>query len=393
MKKRFCAIALLLFNIIAGAQDIKIDTLYYDGNLKSAIHKSFSNYYVIVPNIETESALPFKAFYSTGELYSEGSCYGVNSSNFNETIFDGDIVCYYRNGSKKSSATWKEKKIDGAIEEFNEKGECIRRVNYHDGLLSGEVMTTLEDGMKIETYNNGNPVGEYYIIYKNNGTSDRFTYADDKLYQDIPSLKDMVLEETKDHRYRYYTMNGISIVTTIYSISAWDGPGNFYEVNAVIQNNTTRDIYFNPDNITAYCTGSVPGEKRELMVLSKEQYTKRLKLAADIEGAAAAISRATTALVDPKAAADVVYDTKVNNIGNQLNFTTTITYNDHQAKMDAINRKYAYELLSVSGNYFEQVVIKPGQQIYGHFIIQRRSGSTYFSIPLDGQSYMFSIIK
>lgn len=393
MKRIVCCISALLVWVCAIAQDFKIDTVYYDGNLKAAIHKSFSNYYVIVPNLETEDALPFRAFYSTGELYSEGTCFGINLSNFNETIFDGTITYYFKDGKVKKLSNWRDKKLEGGQKEYDSNGACFHSANYVDGCLSGEVISLTEKGRKVEYYDNGSPIGDYYTIWYDNGTSDRYRYADDKLYQDVPSRKDMVLEETKDHRYRYYTMNGISIVTTIYSISAWDGPGNFYEVNAVIQNNTGHDIYFNPDQITAYCEGSMPEDKRELVVFSKEQYKKRLKLAAEIEGAAAAIGNASVALVDPKAAADVVYDTNVSAVGNQLNFNTTVTYNNHRAQIDAINRKYAYEILSVQGGYFEQVLIKPGEQIYGYFAMQRRSGSTFISIPLDGQSYVFSIIK
>lgn len=118
----------------------QLDTLYYDKEWKGVSSKVFANYYRVIetPTLASEnSSKPFRTFYKSGELQSEGYYIKMSPEDDTETIFDGDFTAYYKNGNIEWTANYRNGLLDGEIIFYNENGLISEQAFFIDGLMDG----------------------------------------------------------------------------------------------------------------------------------------------------------------------------------------------------------------------------------------------------------------
>ena len=77
----------------------EVDTLYYDKEWKVVGNKVFAEYYRVYPVIDDSvSRKPFRDYYITGELQSEGGFITIDRYDDSKSVFDGDWTSYYKSG-------------------------------------------------------------------------------------------------------------------------------------------------------------------------------------------------------------------------------------------------------------------------------------------------------
>lgn len=82
-----------------------IDTLYYSRSGVTVRNPIFADYYRLVLYPADSAGLKiFKDFYISGELRREGHFQTIDTLDDRRTVFDGDVVSYFKNGhiSEKS---------------------------------------------------------------------------------------------------------------------------------------------------------------------------------------------------------------------------------------------------------------------------------------------------
>lgn len=94
----FCIVMLLCLtssNIFAQGTD----TLFYDKGWKGVSSKAFAAFYRVLPKDRNNNLhKPFRDYYITGELQSEGGFISVDEKDDKNSVFDGDWTNYYKNG-------------------------------------------------------------------------------------------------------------------------------------------------------------------------------------------------------------------------------------------------------------------------------------------------------
>ena len=97
MKILLTFLTLLCSVAIADAQ--KFDTLYYDKDWKVAKNALFASYYRIYDaSDKSPNGKPFRDYYISGQLQSEGKYISIDPYDDSKSVFDGEMINYYKNG-------------------------------------------------------------------------------------------------------------------------------------------------------------------------------------------------------------------------------------------------------------------------------------------------------
>ncbi|MBN2611759.1 MAG: toxin-antitoxin system YwqK family antitoxin [Bacteroidales bacterium] len=90
---------------------------------------------------------------------------------FRKGKLQGDAVYFYKNGKLKWKGTYKNGFISGTWEYWNENGEKLYEVNYHNDTLEGVFKSWYPNGLLKEqgSYENNRKKGEW-IVYNESGS-------------------------------------------------------------------------------------------------------------------------------------------------------------------------------------------------------------------------------
>lgn len=401
--KRFFLIAVLT-NVFVGfsySQSVKLDTIYYDKDWKGVSSAAFATYYRVIevkdnPNVRGS----LRDYFITGELQAEGGYLSIDRNDDKNSVFDGEITMYYKNGLVQSHVTKRNGKAEGIYTEFNETGDLCMQMEMH----------------------NDEPVYNYYVVSNKDGYSSKIRISDNTPIYESPSLSEKKVDYRDGAAWPYYTKNGIMVAMTNTQVKDY---GKWFQISLIIANNSIAPIEFDPELITSSLQ-KTNGQTVALEVWSSDRYMRKVRrtqnwnmaLAGIGEGLAAAGAGYSTSTTHTNS----TYNGYSNSYGNAYAYgsggyaygsyngygsyhgnssttSRTTTYDRaaaYQAQVIASNRMANYEnsLLNERAikqeGYLRKTTIYPGDAISGYVNIKRISGSTMTVIvDINGAKYEF----
>ena len=407
------------------AQKNSLDTLYYDKDWKIVSNKAFATFYRVLDlSDKSSSRKPFRDYYITGELQSEGGYISLDQTNDKNSIFDGEWVNYYKSG-KIEEKGFRSNNIDqGEHTQYYENGLVKMHVTMVNGKENGILSLFNESGnicTKIEMYE-WKPKYDYCIISNKDGYSSKISLKDKTPIWESPDLDEIKTEYRDGTPWPYYIKNGIMVAMTNSQVKDY---GKWYQISLIIANHSISPIDFNPDEITSTLTDKT-GKEIALEVYSSDRYMRKVRRRQNLdmilngigEGLAtsgAGYSTSTThtnssynghlnsygnaSAYSPGGYAYGEYYGTGNYYGNASTTSTTVTYDAtaaYQAQVIASNRMANYENALLQDRaikqegYLRRSTIYPGNVIQGYINIKRAKGkSMNVVVNINGAKYVF----
>ena len=272
----------------------KIDTLYYDGEWKKAPHKAFAEYYrlALYPANTNEKKL-FRDYYIDGSLFGKGCFLSIDSQDDSNSIFEGSIDRYYKNGKIQSHYYYSNGKLNGEFIDYFEDGLIRRKGYYKDGILDQRLTEFFSDGSYIQLeFSDGEAVNDYYVYGNPGGGTFKLNLSNDSLYWETP----IISERKKVHRdgvmWELYSSNGIIVAETCKETRDY---GKWYKIDVMISNDTPFPIEFDPSiDVSAFVLDDHQYPTL-LTVWSSDEYLQKVKRSQNWEAIAVGISEGISA--------------------------------------------------------------------------------------------------
>ena len=236
--------------IALSAQEV-LDTVYYDTNWKGC-SKTFSRYYRVmtIPTNENSNK-QFRDFYLTGEVRREGNYVIIDKKNDNNTIFDGEVITYYKSGAEMEINQWNNGHLEGDAVSLYENGivKSHRFYNNH-GQLDGIVSFFDINGNIIEHYEYSDGISKpYFTQYNQFGPQGHYDISTKEYVPEQVSISNMKEKFIRQKKYYYYDdKNGISLCVDLESVKKY---GKYYGIFLTLFNNTNSSFIFYPEQIKA----------------------------------------------------------------------------------------------------------------------------------------------
>lgn len=403
----------------------QIDTVYYDRNGKGVALPHFASFYRIM-QVSADSCYrnPYRDYYTTGELKTEGYYLYVDKNDDANSTFDGEWIKYYKSGKPEQKGFSINGKQEGEFTCFYENGLIKAHMFYANDKLHGIYTEFPEDNdgcIQLE-YINGLPKYDYYTVSDRNGYSSKFRLSDNSPIWESPDFSEMQTGYKDGNKWLYYIKNGVEIAVTADIVRDY---GKYYKLSIVIANNSATPLEFNPEEaIFAYLTDS-SGDILPLEVYSADAYMKKVKrrqnwnsalygLAEGVAAAGAGYSSSTTnthttsngyinAHANAYAFGSNGYGQSSGSVHgtyrqNSYTTSTTRSYDGlaaYQAQVIASNRIVAYESSMLNERavkeegYLKHTTIYPGDVVSGYVHIQQKSGDIGIAIKINSASYIF----
>lgn len=433
MKKSLYVIA-CLFAIVPAIGQTEVDTLYYDKEWKVVGNKVFAEYYRIFPETnDSVSRKPYRDYYITGELQSEGGFITIDRYDDSKSVFDGESTLYYKSGKIEQKLYWNRGKQEGEYIRYAENGLMLLHTYMKDNKPHGLYTQFSEDGnlcMQME-YQDGELLNDYYILSNKDGLCSKIRISDKQPIYEAPSADEQQMEYRNGEPWPYYNKNGILVGMTNTEVKDY---GKYFRISIIISNNSMFPIVFGDEDINAWLS-TPKGQLRQLKVWSADEYMAKVSRQQNW-------AMAINGLAEGMAAASAGYSTSTTNssyIGSSSTYgrsssygsasaygsggyaygnfsgsttysgntiysgsstSTTRTYDGaaaYQAQVIASNRAAAYDnaLLSERAakneGYLRKMTIYPGQTISGYIHIERHKGlSMNIYVYINDVAYPFS---
>lgn len=133
------------------------DTIFYAENMSNVASASQASYYRLL--MTTGSGINkqdvFKDYYMNGTLRAEGGYSFIDLGNDRNTIFNGEVTTYYKNGKEK----WHGKYVNG------------KREGYF-------TLQLREGGVAVVQFKNGKSVHDFFTVTYKDGTMEKRPLSD-----------------------------------------------------------------------------------------------------------------------------------------------------------------------------------------------------------------------
>ncbi len=381
--------------LIVQAQD-RIDTLYYNKSGKIIRNTVFADYYRIAlyPSDSVENK-EFKDFYNDGNrnIKKEGCFQTIDSLDDNKTVFDGDIVSYFRNGNISEKSHYTNGVLNGEVLKYNDNGTLVSQTFYIDGKLSGAHKTYNNDGScKIVEYRAGEPLHDFYILSDCNGNTLKYRIDDDSQIMESPEISERFIDYHDGTPYEVYFKNGLTVASSNAIVRDY---GKWHKLNIIISNNSTKPIEFAPEtDITAYSVNN-DNIGIYLPIWSCDEYMKQIN-------AGQTLATILMAIGEGMSTAGVGYSTSTTHgYSSRYGYytQTTDTYNHLAAQIAraASRQRMANFCQNLQDEknikqlgYLKRNTIYPGESISGYVLAERIKGSkVVFIINIDKAEYLY----
>lgn len=410
-----------IFSLISNFAVAQVDTLYYDKEWKGVENKSFATYYRVIPTSNDKNyRKPFRDYYISGELQSEGFFLSIDKYDDKKSVFDGEYTNYFKNGKIEQKGYRSNGVLQGEYIRYREDGLVSLKANLKDGKLDGVYTEFSKDGNLCfqSEYQEGKPKTDWIMVSNQKGLCSKVRRSDYTPIYESPSLSEKKVEYQHGDAWPYYNKNGIVLGMTNNLVKDY---GKWYQISIVISNNSLFPIDFNPDEISAVLIDN-KNENKDLKVYSANDYLKKVRrsqnwamtltgIAEGLAAAGAGYSQSTTN--SSYSGYSSTYGTvsaygsggyasgsyNGNSYYNGSSTSTTTSYNGlaaYQAQVIASNRMAQYQdaLLSErkakDAGYLKLTTINPGETISGYINIERKKGQTLtIYVKIKGATYTF----
>lgn len=393
------------------AQSNSLDTLYYDKDWRLVSNKTFASFYRLLDlSDKSNSRKPFRDYYITGELQSEGGYITLDQTNDKNSIFDGEWVNYYKSG-KIEEKGFRSNNIDqGEHTQYYENGLVKMHVTMVNGKENGILSMFNETGdmcTQIEMYE-GKPKYDYCVVSNKDGYCSKIRLSDKTPIWESPDLNEIKTEYKDGTTWLYYIKNGIMLAMSNSQVKDY---GKWYQVSLVIANHSIAPIDFNPNDITSTLMDK-RGKEITLEVYSSDRYMRKVRRRQNLymilngigEGLATAGAGYSTSTTQTNSSFNGYSNTYGNAsaygsggygygqyygtgsyYGNTSTTSTTVTYDAaaaYQAQVIASNRIANYENSLLEDRaikqegYLRRTTIYPGDVIQGYINIKQAKGKS-----------------
>ena len=426
MKNIFAAFVFLLLSSSAFGQVVKIDTLYYDREWKGVPIKEMADFYRVAfyPS-DTLQSKRFRDYYITGELAGDGSFITINRNDDAESVFDGEVNAYYKNGNKSRCYHYSKGVANGTITDYFENGCVASEATMNEGVPNGLMFNFLEDGTySVIEFENGNLPYDYYLRVTPEGYATKIRTATDEVFWEEMSSDQRKSEYRNGVLWQYYTQNGLIVAVTCKAVQ---DRGRYHQIQMIISNNSITPIEFNPEQIGAMMVD----KKNDLVAIRVwpyREYMSRVNKRQTLEGIAVGLAEGlatmnagyTTSTTNTNSVYGGVasghgtatvygsnggyavgsYDGVGAFVGGSASSSTTSSYNASaayqtmalsQQRMSDFTNKQWQERAAKDKGYLKKTIIYPGETISGFVNIDRPKSTTevLIHVPICGVSCIF----
>lgn len=399
--KRILLLILLTVGNEVLAQE-RIDTLYYNRSGPAVRNPVFADYYrLVLYPADSVGVKMFKDFYISGELRREGHFQTIDTLDDRRTIFDGNIVSYFKNGRISEKSYYSGGLLEGEYLQYNENGTLKTRASYAGGELSGTYETYNEDGTcRMVEYCAGLPTHDYYLLADGSGNTLKFRIADDMPVWESPAITERLVDYRDGVPWEVYFKNGLTIALTDAIVRDY---GKWHRVNVIISNNSLTPIEFNPETDMIAYSVDEHYVATDLQVWSCDSYLKKVNRSQTWSVVLKGVSEGL-------ASAGAGYSTSTttgygsyggyNNYGGHFSYTaTTTTYNAADAYLARLASQQRFadfcQALQesrqvIEQDYLKKTTIYPGESISGFVHIAWTKGErVVFVILIEGIEYIY----
>lgn len=431
MQKNILVLLCIVMHLHTNAQhaflsytpSMKLDTIYYDKEWKGVSNAAFATFYRIYDaNDTSEHKKPFRDYYITGELQSEGSYISIDKYDDSKSVFDGEWTNYFKSGKVEQKGYLNRGISEGEYIAYYENGLIKMHAIMKDGKANGILTQFNEDGNICSQTEmlNGQPKYDYYILSNKDGYSSKLRISDKTPIYESPNLSEKKVDYRDGKEWPYYTKNGIMVAMTNTQIKDY---GKWFQISLIIANNSIVPIEFDPELITSTLK-KTNGQDIVLEVWSSDKYMRKVRrtqnwnialvgIAEGFAAASAGYSTSTTQTNSNYSGYSSSYGNTYGSggytygsynrygsyFGNSSTISRTTTYDGaaaYQAQIIASNRIANYEnslfqerSIKQKG-YLKKNTIYPGDVISGYVNIKRKRGSTMtVYIDINGAKYEF----
>lgn len=396
MKSTLLLLLLSLAGSFVCAQE-RIDSLYYDRNGIATGNRLFADYLRIARYpADTLARREFRDFYPTGELRREGYFRTIDSLDDTRSRFDGENTTYYRNGHVHERLHYANGLLDGEYLLYDEEGGLREERFYVAGAETGLRRTHLDDGIcRIEEYNAGQPLHDYYLLADSQGNTLKFSRADNSQIMESPQITERAVSYHDGRPWQFYFKNGITVAL---SNSVVRDYGKWHRIELSITNNSLTPIDFIPErDITSFSMddNAAPDSIRTLKVWSCDEYLKKVNRH---QTWAAVLVGLSEGLATAGAGYSTSYTTGYSSDGGFSTYTTR-SYSPAAASMASMasaERVANFGLAMEQEQnvkrmgYLKRNTIQPGETVTGFVHVDWERGTrVYFIIDIEGAQYIY----
>lgn len=393
------------------AQSNSLDTLYYDKDWRLVSNKTFASFYRLLDlSDKSNSRKPFRDYYITGELQSEGGYITLDRTDDRKSIFDGEWTNYYKSGKIEQKGFRSNNVEQGEYTQYYENGLIKMHVTMVNGKENGILSMFNETGdmcTQIEMYE-GKPKYDYCVVSNKDGYCSKIRLSDKTPIWESPDLNEIKTEYKDGTTWLYYIKNGIMLAMSNSQVKDY---GKWYQVSLVIANHSIAPIDFNPNDITSTLMDK-RGKEITLEVYSSDRYMRKVRRRQNLymilngigEGLATAGAGYSTSTTQTNSSFNGYSNTYGNAsaygsggygygqyygtgsyYGNTSTTSTTVTYDAaaaYQAQVIASNRIANYENSLLEDRaikqegYLRRTTIYPGNVIQGYINIKQAKGKS-----------------
>ncbi|MGL4412212.1 MAG: toxin-antitoxin system YwqK family antitoxin [Bacteroidales bacterium] len=387
---------LILFSIIFSsvkAED-RIDTTYFDKDWKVINNKQFADYYrySLIPE-NSNSKKIFRSYYFTGELESIGGFISLSDTNDSLSVFEGEVIGYFRNGKMSYKRIYSDGKANGVFIDYSEDELIKCQGTLLDGELNGLYTEFYKDGgfMQIE-YLNGRPKYDYYLMSNVEGYMLRYSVFDDSPIWEQPIIDERKTDYRDGKQWQFYNKNGLMVAISNTPIKDY---GSWHKVDILITNNSKEILEFDSDSLSSYSINKY-GSPTLLPVWSSDMYLAKVRRVQNVNTAIGIISDGLAASFAGQSTS-ISYTNSPGKTGTAI--TRTYSYNSAVAyQTQVLSRSWLSSVENQQMNirdikeqgYLKRNTIYPGETISGYIHIERISWDRlYVNLKMNDITYMF----
>ncbi len=421
VRKVLLAMTLFLFATTIYAQ-YRIDTIYYDKEWVQTQVKPFAEYYRVIITPDDSTIHPrFKDYFINGVLQGEGQIVKLGVPADSLTIFDGEIVSYYRNGQKENVLHYKYGRLDGEQTHYYDNGLVERQYSLFNGHMHGLYTQFLENDNFIQLeYAYGKPKYPYYIYGNADGQILKIKTEDDRPYYETPEESQRQTIFRQGERWEYYNCNGFVVALNM------DNEEFGLQANIIVTNNSIEPIIFDAHDVTTILVNK-NGERIALETYDIHKYMKKINRRQFWEafavGMAEGLATANAGYSTTTSTSSTYSYGNISNYGsgraydNRGNYAygnwrghstysgvsntyiTTRSYDASAAyqtrvmsaqRMADFSNAQWQERESRKAGYIQKTTVAPGESVSGYVVMEKKRGvEMYVTIKINGIDYKF----
>lgn len=395
MKKYLIFLTFVFGVVIANAQ--KFDTLYYDKDWKVAKNALFASFYRIYDaSDKSPDGKPFRDYYISGQLQSEGRYISIDPYDDSKSVFDGEMINYYKNGQVQYKRFENRGVKQGEAFAYYENGKLNAHYFFKDGEMDGVATFIDEKGNVTQSeFANGKPKYDFYYYGTPNGLFGKIRRSDNQVIWESPGLNEKKTEYSNGAAYPYYIKNGVKVSM---GCTITDYYNDWYQMTIIITNNSLAPIEFDPEKITAVVI-STKDEEKPRHVWTADEFYRKVNRAQKFAAISMGIAAGLSGVNDGKS----VSHTNSYSQRDGYSSSTTYTYNSYEAQLQRTMRMNQLmdwesamyqEREARSRDYLRRTTINPGEAIYGYVNIEqykaRKEKGLWVTVDINGAQYPFN---